>query len=265
MAERRIHDLGNLKCVKRIEHYLWPYSARDKLCEPLWSSKFLFFIYRLAALGLSGFTLINSIFLSIESGELFVLYFESWLTLYAFVTYFIFVLNYFWDRLWRYGHFFYELGWTWGWVMMLYYWCVLYVNGDTLFTQNYMEILVHTGIPLLFILDCTNNKIIFFRRHIRIIFAITILILFLNFIYAYLVEPVYTLFDFTNPMTILWISIFFVLQILSFVFAVILDAAKTRYASEQMEDLFDDDSRSSSYGSITSDDEQETDIRRSAV
>jgi hypothetical protein len=66
-------------------------------------------------------------------------------------------------------------------------------------------------------------------------------------------------------MTILWIAIFFILQLLSFALAVILDAAKTRFASDKMDDLFDDDSRSSSYGSINSDEDEENETRQSGV
>lgn len=265
MAERRMPDLGNIKCIKRIEHYLWPYSANDKLCEPLWSSKFLLFLYRLGGMFLSGYTLINSIILASRGGDVLVIYFEFWLNLYALVTYSLFVLNYFWNRFWRYGHFFYELGWTWSWVILIYYWCVLYVNDDHMFGDDYMDTFIHTAIPLLFILDCTNNKIIFFRRHIRIIFAISILILIMNCIYSYFEDSVYLIFNFKDPMTILWIAIFFLVQLISFVFAVILDAAKTRFASEKMDDLFDDDSRSSSYGSINSDEEEEDETKQPGV
>lgn len=218
-------------CLQQFDHYFWPFNATNHLSDAIFTPKLLFTAIRLTVfIGL----VYTAVYTWRDQHVRSLAYTEVWGLALAVVLYFLLVLNYCFECLWKFTHFLFELTWCVELAFTVVFWAFLYPQGEG--GGLILDILLHGGVMAALLLDYLNNQIYFYRRHCRLILVISLIYVLINVPIALVVFTAYRHLGYSDAWTALGLVMELLFVLLSFLLGGLMDRYKYHWLRKPLDD-----------------------------
>lgn len=227
----------------KLNYYLWPYTASNKISLSIYTNKKIWLCYRIfssvLALILLGFCILET-----PTWD-YLFFFGSWNNILTLLFFLLASLNYIYKGLWKFTHILYEITWCFNWTSLIVYWAIIYPSQSS--EENfYISIAAHGGLLFLLILDALNNHIRFFSRHLYLIIVLSCVYFMMQIIYTLERRQLYRVLSYNDVKTyFILIGGLFLIWI-SFLIGLIFDKIKFRHARNHSLETYDELTESNS-------------------
>ena len=215
---------------QRLDRYLWPFDATDKLANTVFTHKVVMAVFRVVVL--AGLVLVLILVVRERSTRLFA-YPEVWSLFTSLALYSLLCLNYLTPRFWKFAHFFYELSWCLELSFTFIYWSFLSPLGNHWSAPS--EATLHGGVFAVLLADYLNNTIYFYRRHLRVILLLAVLYILINIPVSLAVYSAYRELSYVDGWSALGLTMELLCLVLAFLAGAQLDRFKYRYMQKPID------------------------------